>query len=339
MMPARPKDTLQRPLRDLRISVTDRCNFRCNYCMPADIFNSDHKFLQRAELLGFEEILRVISLLAKLGVKKVRLTGGEPLIRQNIDALIKEISRLGAIEDISMTTNASLLDAKMARRLKDAGLSRITVSLDALDNDVFQALNGVAIPVTQALAGIDNALAAGFSPLKVNAVVKRGSNDGEVMPLARHFRHSDCILRFIEYMDVGATNEWRLDEVVPGAELIEMIDAEFPLEPIEANYRGEVAKRWRYRDGGGEIGIIASVTQPFCHDCARLRMSAKGELYACLFAETGHDLRSLLRSGKSDDEIVRWLQDVWRKRNDRYSEERTQQAQRLRKVEMSYIGG
>lgn len=337
-MTKQPRDTLRRPLRDLRVSVTDRCNFRCDYCMPADIFNSDHKFLQRAELLSFEEILRIISLLTKLGIKKIRLTGGEPLIRQNIDVLIGEISRLNAIEDISMTSNASLLDIGMAQRLKRAGLSRLTVSLDALDNDVFRALNGVDIAVTRVLAGIDNALAAGFSPLKINTVVKR-CNYGEVMPLVRHFRHSDCILRFIEYMDVGQTNGWKMDEVVPGTELIEMISAEFPLQPIATNYPGEVAKRWRYLDGAGEIGFITSVTQPFCRDCTRLRMSAKGELYTCLFAAIGHDLRGLLRSGVSDDEIVRWLRGLWHRRADRYSEKRAGQTQPLNKVEMSYIGG
>ena len=333
------QDTLNRPLRDLRISVTDRCNFRCVYCMPADIFNSQYKFLQRTELLSFEEILRVVSLMAELGVKKIRLTGGEPLIRQNIDRLIKEIGRVKGVEDISMTTNASLLDAKMAQHLKDAGLSRITISLDALDDDVFQALNGTNIPVSDVLSGIDNALAAGFSSVKINTVVKKYVNLGEVIPLARRFRNTGCILRFIEYMDVGHTNRWEMDEVMPGSELVRMINAEFPIEPIEANYKGEVAKRWRYLDGAGEIGFITSVTQPFCHDCTRLRMSAKGELYTCLFAEKGHDLRALLRDGSDDTTVIKWLRGLWRERSDHYSEERTRQTHRLNKVEMSYIGG
>ena len=338
-MDLKPKDKLGRPLRDLRISVTDRCNFRCPYCMPAEIFNNSYKFLQRAELLTFEEILRVVSLFADLGVKKIRLTGGEPLLRQNIDVLIGKISRVGAIEDISLTTNGSLLDTAMARRLQDAGLSRITISLDALNDGVFKTLNGTGVSVARVMGGISSALAAGFLPVKINMVVKRDANLSEVMPMVRHFRHTGCILRFIEYMDVGHTNQWRLDDVVPADDLVDMINKEFPIEPVDANYRGEVAKRWRYLDGAGEIGFITSVTQPFCRDCTRIRMSASGELYTCLFAAKGHDLRALLRAGSDDAAITRWLQNLWRARGDRYSEQRNMQTRALNKVEMSYIGG
>ena len=333
-----PSDSLDRTIRDLRISVTDRCNFRCTYCMPKEVFNADYHFMARAELLSFEEIARVVSLFTDLGVEKIRLTGGEPLIRHHLEVLVKKIAALG-VADISLTTNGALLDADKARALKDAGLGRLTVSLDALDNEVFSRLNGVAFPVDRVLRGIENAHAAGFSPIKVNMVVQKGVNDAQVLPMARHFRGSGCIPRFIEYMDVGHSNDWKMNEVVPTAELIQTIHREFPIEPADANYRGEVARRWRYRDGAGEIGFISSVTQPFCGDCTRMRMSADGHLYTCLFATRGHDLRRLLRERHSDEFLANWLRDLWHTRTDRYSELRSEQTVALEKVEMSYIGG
>lgn len=356
----KPHDQLGRTLRDLRISVTDRCNFRCTYCMPQEVFNNDYRFMARAELLSFEEIARVVSLFAGLGVRKVRLTGGEPLIRHHLEVLIAKIAGLGAasaasaadaaatpgatpadagITDISLTTNGALLTAAKARALKDAGLRRLTVSLDALDNEVFSRLNGVAFPVDRVLRGIENARAAGFSPVKINMVVRKGVNDAQVLPMARHFRNSGVILRFIEYMDVGHSNAWKMDDVAPTAQLINTIHKEFPIEPADPNYRGEVARRWRYRDGAGEIGFISSVTQPFCGDCTRIRMSADGRLYTCLFATQGHDLRRLLREHHSDRYLTAWLQDLWRARADRYSEMRSERTVALEKVEMSYIGG
>jgi GTP 3',8-cyclase len=331
----RPTDLLSRPLRDLRISVTDRCNFRCRYCMPKEVFGRDHQFLPRAELLSFEEIARVAKMFGRLGVRKVRLTGGEPLLRRQLERLVSQLAELGL--DLSMTTNGSLL-AQKAPDLRDAGLRRVTVSLDSLDDAIFRAMNDVDFPVARVLAGIDAAAAAGL-PVKVNAVVKRGVNDGEILPLARHFRGTGHVLRFIEYMDVGHTNGWRLDDVVPAAEIVRTIDDEFPLEPVEADYRGEVAQRWRYRDGAGEIGVIASVTQPFCGDCTRARLSADGKLYTCLFAVRGHDLRALVRGGISDDELAEAIAAVWRRRTDRYSELRSAATVDLPKVEMSYIGG
>jgi cyclic pyranopterin phosphate synthase len=331
----RPTDLLSRPLRDLRISVTDRCNFRCRYCMPKEVFGRDHQFLPRAELLSFEEIARVAKVFGRLGVRKVRLTGGEPLLRRQLERLVSQLAELGL--DLSMTTNGSLL-AQKAPDLRDAGLRRVTVSLDSLDDAIFRAMNDVDFPVARVLAGIDAAAAAGL-PVKVNAVVKRGVNDGEILPLARHFRGTGHVLRFIEYMDVGHTNGWRLDDVVPAAEIVRTIDDEFPLEPVEADYRGEVAQRWRYRDGAGEIGVIASVTQPFCGDCTRARLSADGKLYTCLFAVRGHDLRALVRGGISDDELAEAIAAVWRRRTDRYSELRSAATVDLPKVEMSYIGG
>ncbi|MDD9808167.1 MAG: GTP 3',8-cyclase MoaA [Gammaproteobacteria bacterium] len=333
-----PHDQLGRTMRDLRISVTDRCNFRCTYCMPKEVFNADYRFMARAELLSFEEIARVVSLFAGLGVRKVRLTGGEPLIRHHLEVLIDKIAALG-VADISLTTNGALLTADKARALKDAGLRRLTVSLDALDNEVFSRLNGVAFPVDRVLRGIDNARAAGFAPVKVNMVVRKGVNDAQVLPMARHFRNSGCILRFIEYMDVGHSNAWKMDDVAPTAQLIKAVHREFPIEPADPNYRGEVARRWRYRDGAGEIGFISSVTQPFCGDCTRIRMSADGRLYTCLFATRGHDLRRLLRERHSDEYLGNWLRDLWRSRADRYSEMRSEQTVALEKVEMSYIGG
>jgi len=328
-------DTLGRPLRDLRISVTDRCNFRCVYCMPKDVYGLEHRFLERRELLTFEEIARVAGVFVGLGVQKLRITGGEPLVRRDLERLISLLAPLGS--DLTLTTNGSLLRSK-ARALADAGLDRVTVSLDALDDSVFRALNDVDFPVERVLDGIDAAAEAGL-PVKVNCVVKRGVNEGEIVPLARRFRGTGHTLRFIEYMDVGHTNGWRLDDVVPAAEIVAMLDAEFGVEPVEPSYRGEVARRYRYRDGAGEIGVISSVTQPFCGDCTRARLSAEGRIFTCLFALKGHDLRALIRGGASDDELHAAIESVWIQRKDRYSELRSAATADLPKVEMSYIGG
>jgi len=328
-------DRLGRPLRDLRISVTDRCNFRCVYCMPKEVFGSDYRFLDRKELLTFEEIARVAAVFVGLGVNKLRLTGGEPLVRKDVDRLIALLAPLGA--ELTLTTNASLLAPK-AKALAAAGLDRVTVSLDSLDDETFQAMNDVDFPVARVIEGIDAAAAEGL-PIKVNAVVKRGLNEHAILDMARHFRGTGHTLRFIEYMDVGATNGWRLDDVVPAAEIVERISTEFPLEPVDPGYRGEVAKRWRYLDGAGEIGLIASVTQPFCGDCTRSRISAEGRLYTCLFGLRGHDLRALVRGGASDEELRDAVTGIWGKRTDRYSELRTDATSALPKVEMSYIGG
>jgi GTP 3',8-cyclase len=330
-------DTLGRPVRDLRISVTDRCNFRCIYCMPKEVFGRDYPFLPRAELLTFEEIERVARVFAGLGVEKIRITGGEPLVRRDLETLVGLLARLEGL-DLTLTTNGSLLAGKAAA-LEKAGLKRITVSLDSLDDGVFRAMNDVDFPVTRVLEGIDAALAAGLAPVKVNVVVKRGLNEESVLPIARHFRGTGVVLRFIEFMDVGHSNGWRLDDVVPSAEIVAAIDAELPLEPVEPAYRGEVANRWRYRDGSGEIGVISSVTQPFCGDCTRARLSADGRVYTCLFAVKGHDLRALLRDGASDEELTAAIADIWRARTDRYSELRSAATADLQKVEMSYIGG
>ena len=331
------RDQLGRPLRDLRISVTDRCNFRCIYCMPKEVFGRDYPFLPRSELLTFEEIERVARAFAGLGVEKIRITGGEPLVRRDLETLVGLLARIDGL-DLTLTTNGALL-ARKAQVLRDAGLKRITVSLDSLDDDVFRAMNDVDFPVTRVLEGIDAALAAGLAPVKVNVVVKRGLNEESILPMARHFRGTGVVLRFIEYMDVGHTNGWRLDDVVPAAEIVATIDAELPLEPVEPAYRGEVANRWRYLDGSGEIGVISSVTQPFCGDCTRARLSADGQVYTCLFAVKGHDLRALLRGGASDEELAAALADIWRARTDRYSELRSAATADLPKVEMSYIGG
>jgi GTP 3',8-cyclase len=330
-------DAFGRPLRDLRISVTDRCNFRCVYCMPKEVFGRDYAFLPREQLLSFEEIERLARVFAAHGVEKIRLTGGEPLVRRDLELLVGMLARIDGL-DLTLTTNGSLLPQK-AQALADAGLGRITVSLDSLDDEVFRAMNDVDFPVERVLAGIEAAAAAGLAPVKVNMVVRRGLNEDSVLPMARYFRETGHVLRFVEYMDVGHTNGWRLDDVVPAAELVAAIDAELPLEPVEPAYRGEVARRWRYRDGGGEIGLIASVTQPFCGDCTRARVSADGKLYTCLFALRGHDLRAVLRSGASDDELSRVIGGVWRAREDRYSEVRTAATADVPKVEMSYIGG
>ena len=330
-------DTLGRPLRDLRISVTDRCNFRCVYCMPKEVFGRGYRFLPREELLTFEEIERLARAFASQGIGKIRLTGGEPLLRRDVEDLVAMLAAIPGVE-VAMTTNGSLLAAK-AKALRDAGLRRVTVSLDSLDDGVFRAMNDVDFPVERVLAGIEAAAAVGLTPVKVNMVVRRGLNEDSILPMARYFRGTGHVLRFIEYMDVGATNGWRLDDVVPAEEILAAIHAEMPLEPVEPGYRGEVARRWRYRDGGGEIGAITSVTQPFCGDCARARLSADGKLYTCLFAARGHDFRSLLRSGASDDELRAALAGVWALRADRYSEIRSERTAELRRVEMSYIGG
>ncbi|MDQ6749614.1 MAG: GTP 3',8-cyclase MoaA [Actinomycetota bacterium] len=331
-------DQRSRPVRDLRISVTDRCNFRCGYCMPADVFGRDHAFLPRAELLSFEEITRVARAFAGLGVSKLRLTGGEPLLRRELERLVEMLSGIAGISDIALTTNGAGLAAR-ARALKAAGLTRVTVSLDALDDDAFGAINGVGFPVARVLDGIDAAEAAGLAPVKVNMVVKRGVNDHCVPAMAEHFRGRGHILRFIEYMDVGNTNAWRMDEVMAAAEIHDLIDAQWPLRPLPPSYPGEVATRYRYRDGAGEIGLIASVTQPFCGACARARVSADGKLYTCLFASAGQDLRGLLRGGASDPQLAERLRATWMARTDRYSEARTDETAARPKIEMSYIGG
>ena len=329
-------DTRRRPLRDLRLSVTDRCNFRCRYCMPAEIFNREYIFLRRDMLLSFEELTTLAKAFRRLGVEKIRITGGEPLLRKGVEELVAMLVEATGCE-ITLTTNGSLLVRK-AGALASAGLSRITVSLDSLDDAVFQEMNDVGFPVESVLEGIEAASAAGL-PVKVNAVVKRGVNDGGAIDMARYFRGTGHILRFIEYMDVGVTNGWRMDDVVPAAELIEAIDARFPIRPAAPNYRGEVAKRWQYVDGQGEVGFIASVTRPFCGTCTRARVSAEGTLYTCLFASAGTDLRGLLRSGAGVDELVRVVGGVWEVREDRYSEIRSEATVDLPKVEMSYIGG
>jgi cyclic pyranopterin phosphate synthase len=329
-------DTRGRSLRDLRISVTDRCNFRCVYCMPREVFDADHKFLPHSAILTFEEVARLARIFVGLGVQKLRLTGGEPLVRRGVDRLVAMLAPLGA--DLTLTTNGSLL-ARQARLLKDAGLNRITVSLDSLDEATFRRINDADFPVADVLNAIDVAAAAGFGQIKVNMVVKRGVNDNELVAMARHFRGSGHIVRFIEYMDVGSTNGWRMDDVVPSAEVVRRIGEVFPLEPLDPNYPGEVAERWRYRDGAGEIGVISSVTQAFCASCNRLRLSTEGSLFTCLFAQQGHDLKSLLRGGASDADITNEIAAVWRARADRYSEIRTAETARQRKIEMSYIGG
>jgi cyclic pyranopterin phosphate synthase len=330
-------DTLHRPLRDLRVSITDLCNFRCPYCMPKAIFGSGHHFLPKSELLTFEEIARLAGIFAQLGVRKIRLTGGEPLIRHSVEILVSMLAQLPGLE-LAMTTNGSLLAAK-AQPLKNAGLERVTISLDSLDDATFRALNDMNVPVSVVLEGIAAAEAAGLTPIKINTVIQRGVNEKDILPIVRHFRGTGHIVRFIEYMDVGNSNGWRMADVVPAREIIATIQSEFPIEPVDSNYRGEVAQRWRFLDGAGEIGVIASVTQPFCGDCTRARLSATGQLYTCLFATGGHDLRARLRGGASDEEISRQIQSIWQFRADRYSEIRSQAASSNPKIEMSYIGG
>jgi cyclic pyranopterin phosphate synthase len=330
-------DTRGRPMRDLRVSVTDRCNFRCSYCMPKELFGRDHSFLPRAELLSFEEITRLVSNFQALGVRKVRLTGGEPLLRSQIERLVAGLAEIPGLE-LSMTTNASLLVGK-AQLLKEAGLQRVSVSLDSLDDATFMAMNDVDFPVDKVLEGIKSAERHGLTPIKVNMVVKRGLNEESILPMADYFRGSGHILRFIEFMDVGSTNDWKLDDVIPAAEIVRRISAVYPLEAIEPNYPSEVARRYRYCDGQGEIGMIASVTQPFCGDCSRSRLSADGKLFTCLFAVQGFDLKGLLRQGISDEALRAEIERVWSARTDRYSEIRSGATADLPKVEMSYIGG
>ena len=330
-------DTLSRPLHDLRISVTDRCNFRCVYCMPKEIYGRGYQFLPKDQLLTFEELARLAAIFAGLGTQKIRLTGGEPLMRRGLDGLVRMLAEIPGV-DLTLTTNGSLL-GDQAAGLAAAGLKRVTVSLDSLDDAVFKCMNDVEFPVARVLAGIDGAVEAGLAPVKINMVVRRGLNEGSILPMARYFRDKGHILRFIEYMDVGHTNGWRLEDVVSAREIVRTIDAELPLVPIGANYRGEVAERWRYADGSGEIGVIASVTQPFCADCTRARLSADGGLYTCLFATTGRDLRGLVRAGASDDDVRAAITATWAERTDRYSEQRSSETAGLHKIEMSFIGG
>ena len=333
-------DTLDRPIRDLRISVTDRCNFRCVYCMPREVFDKNHVFLPRRELLSFEELDRLVRLFAEQGVRKLRLTGGEPLVRNDLEQLIERLARIPGIDDIAITTNASLITADRARSLRDAGLHRVNVSLDAMDDATFKAVNDVDISVQTVLDGIAHCSDAGFRDIKINMVVKRGMNEADVLPMAQYFHGSGHILRFIEFMDVGNANGWQPDAVFNAQQIVDTINAALPLEAVEPNYTGEVAKRWRYADGGGEIGVIASVSQPFCGDCHRARLSAVGQLYTCLFASLGHDFRALLRDGSDDEALKERLRLIWSNRADRYSEVRASLAGTpIKKVEMSYIGG
>jgi cyclic pyranopterin phosphate synthase len=335
-------DTRGRVLRDLRISVTDRCNFRCTYCMPKSVFNKDYIFLPQSELLNFDEITRMAQLFVAHGVEKIRLTGGEPLLRKNLDVLIGMLTAINTLDgrplDIALTTNASLL-YKKAQVLKDAGLQRVTVSLDSLNEATFRAMNDVDYSVAEVLNGIDAARNVGLTPIKINMVVQKGVNDQDVVAMARHFKGSGHIVRFIEFMDVGSSNGWRMDDVVPSAEIVRMINAEMPIIEAESNYTGEVAERWAYADGSGEIGVISSVTQAFCSTCTRARLSTDGSLYTCLFSQSGHDLRALMRSGKSDQEITSAIGLIWNQRDDNYSEIRTEETARSKKVEMSFIGG
>jgi cyclic pyranopterin phosphate synthase len=333
-----PRDTLNRPLHDLRISVTDRCNFRCVYCMPRTVFGPDHAFLPRDEILSFEEIARLTRTFTRLGVEKVRLTGGEPLVRRELTTLVAVLAAVSGVRDLTLTTNGVLLP-QHAGALAAAGLHRVTISLDADDDDTFARMNDARVPVARVMAGIEAAEAAGLGPIKVNMVVKRGWNEHAILPMARRFRGTGRILRFIEFMDVGHTNGWRLDDVVSADEILATVGAEFPLEPMPPTHPGEVAERYRYRDGSGEIGVIASVSRPFCGDCSRARISADGRLYTCLFATTGHDLRALLRDGASDEELEAGLRQAWTARDDRYSELRSAETVDLPKVEMSFIGG
>ena len=332
-------DTLARPLRDARISVTDRCNFRCVYCMPKEVFGRDFAFAPREELLTFEEITRLTRILSSLGVEKVRLTGGEPLLRRDLERLVAQIASIGGVRDIALTTNGSLLTRSKSRALADAGLRRVTISLDSLDDETFRRMNDVDSSVDRVLEAIDGAAEAGLGPIKLDMVVMRGLNVTSVVEVARRFRGTGHIVRFIEYMDVGNTNGWRMEDVVPGSEIVEMIAREWQVEPVAANYFGEVASRYRYADGAGEFGVITSVTRPFCGSCTRIRLSATGEIYTCLFAGKGHDLRSLLRGGATDEDLRAVLAKIWLDRDDRYSEIRSEATSDLRKVEMSHIGG
>ncbi len=335
-------DSLQRPLHDLRISVTDRCNFRCNYCMPKHIFNRHYKFLSKHELLSFEEIEKIARAFVDLGVEKIRLTGGEPLIRNDLSELVKLLAGIDGLKDLSLTTNASLLTAARANELKEAGLKRINVSLDALDDPTFKALNSMNFPVDKVLTGIEHASNAGFESVKVNMVVQKTVNEHSILPMVEHFRNSDIVLRFIEYMDVGNANNWQLSEVFTANEILELIQSKYHVEPIGANYPGEVAKRWQLTDQQHsklEIGLISSVSQTFCHECSRARLSAIGQVYTCLFASKGHGLRTVLRDATGDKDLKAAITTIWAKRDDRYSEQRAQGISHSQKVEMSYIGG
>ncbi len=325
-------------MRDLRISVTDRCNFRCTYCMPKEVFGPDYQFLDREAILTYEEVARLARIFASLGVTKIRITGGEPLVRRDLDRLVVLLREIPAISDLTLTTNGSLLRSQ-AQRLADAGLGRITVSLDSLDDETFGKMNDAGARVASVLDGIAAAHEAGLQPVKVNVVVQRGVNEHAVLELAEHFRGTGDIVRFIEYMDVGNTNGWRMEHVVTAAQMIESINGQHPIEPIEPNYQGEVARRWRYRDGAGELGFITSISEPFCGDCSRTRLSAEGEMYTCLFGSTGLDLRTPLRSGATDEEILDLISGTWRGRDDRYSEIRSSHTTDLPRVEMSRIGG
>jgi cyclic pyranopterin phosphate synthase len=329
-------DTLGRSMRDLRISVTDRCNFRCVYCMPREVFDAGHEFLPHSAILSFEEIARLARIFVGLGVKKIRLTGGEPLVRKQLHRLVAMLAELPV--EITVTTNGSLL-ARQAKALKQAGLDRVTVSLDSLDEATFQAMNDADFPVAKVIEGIEVAAAEGLTPVKINMVVKRGTNDSHLVAMAERWRGTGHTVRFIEYMDVGSSNGWRMDDVVPSAEVVRRISARWPLEAIGANYPGEVAERWRYLDGAGEIGVISSVTQAFCSTCNRMRLSTEGSLFTCLFAQSGHDLKALVRGGASDDAIRNEIAALWQRRGDRYSEIRTAETAKQKKVEMSYIGG
>ena len=333
------RDRFGRPLHDLRISVTDRCNFRCTYCMPKELFGASYRFMPRSELLSFEEITRLTEIFVEHGVRKVRLTGGEPLLRHGLDDLVRMLSAVAELEDLTLTTNGSLLTLQRARRLRDAGLKRLTVSLDAIDDTVFSSMNDVGFSVEPVLRSIEDAGRAGLTPIKINMVVKRGVNDHEIVPMAERFRGTGHIVRFIEYMDVGNTNGWRMDDVVSAREIVDTIGRAHPLRAVDPNYRGEVAQRWHYADGSGEIGVIASVTQPFCGACSRARLSAEGKLYTCLFANSGVDLRDLVRSGASDEALSAAVGAVWRRRDDRYSELRSGNTPPQARIEMSYIGG
>ena len=340
-------DQFQRPLHDLRISVTDRCNFRCVYCMPKEVFGKDFAFMERDELLSFEEMTRLARISVAHGVEKIRLTGGEPLLRKGIEELVAMLAALrtpdGRPIDIAMTTNGSVLALK-ARALKDAGLKRVTVSLDSLDDATFRAMNDVKFPVAKVLNSLDVAHSVGLGPIKINMVLKRGQNDQDIVAMARHFKGTPYILRFIEFMDVGSSNGWEMGDVVPSAEVVARINAELPVDEVAPNNTGETSRRWRYRDGEGEIGVISSVTQSFCHSCSRARVSTDGKLFTCLFATEGHDLRALMRGGCTDEQLAEVLKQIWRERTDRYSELRSAETGRLRasgkkRIEMSYIGG
>ena len=333
------KDKHSREMHYLRISVTDKCNFRCTYCMPKNIFNSDYKFLSREKLLTFEEIVRVVKVFTKLGVSKVRLTGGEPLVRKNLERLVGQLSAINEIKDICLTTNGSLLTRKKAQALKSAGLDRITISLDSLDNKVFKQINDVDFPVERILEAIDSAQEARLTPVKVNMVAKKGVNDYSITPMVEYFRNTGVILRFIEYMDVGSSNNWNKKDVISALEIIKLINENYPISPLEHNYPGEIAKRWKFDDGGGEIGIISSVSEPFCSSCSRARLSAEGEMYTCLFASLGFNLRRYVRGNFSDEYIEELVREIWKNRDDRYSELRAKNIINLKKVEMSYIGG